>query len=108
MGRSSLWLACGALGVAAVVACSSKTETPAGQDSFASASGGPTSTSGTGGKKTESNPGGGTEDPGNPSSAPRLVTVTSETMEFGGKTRKYILAIPKSLDTSKSYPLVLS
>jgi len=38
----------------------------------------------------------------------RLVTITTETMEFGGKTRTYLLATPKSYDANKSYPLVLS
>ncbi|HVH40736.1 MAG TPA: PHB depolymerase family esterase [Labilithrix sp.] len=33
---------------------------------------------------------------------------TDETMEFGGKTRSYILVVPEGYDASKSYPLVLS
>lgn len=36
------------------------------------------------------------------------VVLTKETTEFGGKTRSYILGIPKSYDENKSYPLVLN
>lgn len=36
------------------------------------------------------------------------VTMTTETMEFDGKTRRYLLGLPKDYDGSKSYPLVLN
>lgn len=36
------------------------------------------------------------------------VTLTNETMDFDGKTRSYILGMPKTYDANKSYPLVLN
>jgi polyhydroxybutyrate depolymerase len=53
-------------------------------------------------------PNGGTLPDGGPAPVPEIVTVTNETMTFGGMSRLYILAIPKNYDASKSYPLVLS
>ncbi len=39
---------------------------------------------------------------------PRVVNITKETMEYEGRTRTYILAVPKDRDAAKSYPLVMS
>ena len=108
MGRSSLWMACGAVGVVAVMACSTKTETPEGQGGGVSASGGPATQNGTSGGTggpgaDDGKPGGDGKTP----AAPRLVT-SKETMELRGRTRDYILAKPKDYDENKSYPLVLS
>ena len=36
------------------------------------------------------------------------VELTTETMEFGGRTRNYLLAKPVDYDASRSYPLVMS
>lgn len=38
----------------------------------------------------------------------RNVTITTETMDFGGATRSYLLAKPVDYDAKRSYPLVLS
>ncbi|HVH45815.1 MAG TPA: PHB depolymerase family esterase [Labilithrix sp.] len=37
-----------------------------------------------------------------------FVDVSNETMEFGGKTRSYVLGKPKNYNANKAYPLVLS
>lgn len=36
------------------------------------------------------------------------MTATDETMDFGGRQRRYILVKPKTYDAKKTYPLVLS
>jgi polyhydroxybutyrate depolymerase len=45
---------------------------------------------------------------GNSKPKETFVVATEETMEHGGRTRRYILAKPKDYDENKSYPLVLS
>jgi polyhydroxybutyrate depolymerase len=54
----------------------------------------------------EISPGNGSS--GEPKPKEPYVVTTEETMEHGGKTRRYILAKPKDYDENKAYPLVLS
>lgn len=98
-----LRLASAAAFVLAVIACSEKN--PPATSSGNSGSGGPDGTSSSsGGGDGSSGSSGSSGD--NPPGA--FVTVTEETMDFGGKTRRYFLAKPKDYDANKGYPLVLS
>lgn len=74
-----------------------------------------------GGNVTQpSDDGGATTDTGNPSnpdnpvpdaavdtSPPPIATVTTESIDVDGTTRTYVLAVPRTFDASKTYPLIL-
>jgi polyhydroxybutyrate depolymerase len=86
----------------AVTACS-KTETPKGSRS--GAPGDPLNpTPGSSGSTTSPS---GTSS-GTPPGPTQHVTLTSETFAFGGEERTYELALPKTYDAKKTYPLVMS
>jgi polyhydroxybutyrate depolymerase len=86
-----------------------KTDAPAssGNNVFGGTSGAASSSSSSSGGRPSSDAGNaGTGDAS--SRPPSLVDVTNETLTVGGKERQYILAKPKNIDPTKSYPLVLS
>jgi polyhydroxybutyrate depolymerase len=95
-------LATAAALLVAVFACSDKT---AGTGAAASGSSG--GDSGAIPAPTGTTPSGSSGSPDS-SPPPPEVNVTTETMEFGGLTRKYLLAKPADYAASKKYPLVMS
>lgn len=94
-------LTCATLLVAAAVACKSgdNNDTPKKKpgSSASSSSGGDPSPTGT-------TPGG-TPEAGAP---PPAMNVTRQTMEHDGQTRIYFLALPRTYDATKTYPVVMS
>ncbi|MCL2776762.1 MAG: hypothetical protein FWD73_02070 [Polyangiaceae bacterium] len=50
---------------------------------------------------------GGSSGDNTPSAPPSQVNVTNETIQSGGTTRSYVLAVPKSYDNTRTYPLML-
>lgn len=99
------FLAGSALLVAQVLACNadtgggnrSGTATPAGPNTSGGKSG-TTETYGTDGGSSGSPEGG----------SPHPFEFVTNTMEFGGQARTYVVAKPKSYDATKSYPLVMA
>ncbi len=101
-------LSAGLVVVSAALACSSE-KSPAGPADGGSSSlpvGDGGTDPGKAGDGAAPGPDGSGETEAGPT--PPAVTVTNETMEFGGSTRTYILAKPVPYDPGKSYPLVLS
>ena len=46
------------------------------------------------------------QSPDGPAPSQQYVTLTKETMDFAGRTRRYLLAKPKDYDAAKTQPLV--
>lgn len=97
--------AASALVIVSVTACSDKSTTGGGPaDSSGSVEPGSSGETPSGSSGTSGTSG----TPNNPPGPEVHVELTTETMDFGGRTRKYLLARPVDYDAGKSYPLVIS
>lgn len=101
MHSRTLGLSLGILVMSIVAACTSPHTTVVKRDG---ADGGAANTPGASGDDSNGDPG---SVPPPPTMSVAL-TITHETMPLGGMDRSYILAVPQSYDSSKSYPLVLA
>ncbi len=98
--RRLLFLPGAALFVIAAFACDD------GSTSGSSSSGDPAF--GTSSGQTSSGGSSSGNSSGDPKPEESFVVTTDETMEHGGRTRRYILSVPKDYDENKAYPLVVS
>ena len=89
--------------VVAIFACSDKTSTTDNGSSSGDSGATPAPTGTSPPSSSGDTPDGSPPPPPSPD-----VVVTTETMEFGGISRKYLLGKPVDYDPAKSYPLVMS